>query len=312
MSQKLVIFVILLIIILLLSNRLLAQEQEGEIVIISERVGEVIDLEERNKFNLFRFVEGFQSATLFKLPDSSYVWKITYIDSTTGEQKIRQVSHAEIEIKELGEYIDHFEEIQAGKYQIKIQNAKDKLPKEEKPSLQTPVISRSKTEMSSTEFVAGLGGGVLLGILGGIIAPESQGDDPVEPIIGVISGFVLGSASGVVLTGKKLNDSGSTSGALLGAFICPLVGAILGPALFPDESDQILWGAFFGSFASPLGATIGYAISRPGEQSNSQALLYIKDSKLQIGIPSPMLRAVQLPNDGLSWEYHINLIVPEF
>lgn len=80
------------------SNQLYAQEEEGEIITISERVGEEIDKEEREKFELFPNIKGFQSAYLLKLPDNRYVFRITYLDEQTGELKIelKQVSQESI------------------------------------------------------------------------------------------------------------------------------------------------------------------------------------------------------------------------
>jgi len=75
-------------IVLFVFSQLYAQEHEDEIIIISERIGEVIDLEERNKFNFFLSVKEFQSAVLLKFPDGNYIWKITYVDSTTDNKLI--------------------------------------------------------------------------------------------------------------------------------------------------------------------------------------------------------------------------------
>ena len=61
---------------------------EGGKVIISDRVGEEIDLEERNKYSFFTDIKGFHSAVLHKLPDGNYAFKTTYQDETTGETKI--------------------------------------------------------------------------------------------------------------------------------------------------------------------------------------------------------------------------------
>jgi len=92
-----------------------AQEEEGEIIIISERVGKEIDQEEREKFSLFQGINGFQSAVFIKLPDNRYLLKITYLDENSGELKIKRSQHSEASIKNSGDYIDRFEEIQAEK-----------------------------------------------------------------------------------------------------------------------------------------------------------------------------------------------------
>jgi hypothetical protein len=94
-------------------GQLYAQEEEGEIIIISERIGKEIDPEENNKFKLFEGINGFQSAVYIKLPDGKYFLKITYRDDKTGEIKISRVLQSEASIKNRGDYIDRFEEIQA-------------------------------------------------------------------------------------------------------------------------------------------------------------------------------------------------------
>jgi hypothetical protein len=92
-----------------------AQEEQGEIIIISKRVGKEIDQQEREKFKLFQEINGFQSAVYIKLPDGRYFLKITYLDDKTGEIKISRVLQSEASIKNRGDYIDRFEEIQARK-----------------------------------------------------------------------------------------------------------------------------------------------------------------------------------------------------
>ena len=96
---------------------LFAQE-EGEIIVISEKVGKEIDKEESDRFKLFGDIKGFQSAVYLQLPDSSYFLKITYLDDKTGEIKISRIQQSEVSIKNRGIYIDRFEEINANKIDI--------------------------------------------------------------------------------------------------------------------------------------------------------------------------------------------------
>jgi hypothetical protein len=92
-----------------------AQEEEGEIIVISERVGKEIDQEENDKFKLFEGIKGFQSAVYIKLPDGRYFLKIIFQDDKTGEIKTSRTLQSEASIKNRGYYIDNFEEIQARK-----------------------------------------------------------------------------------------------------------------------------------------------------------------------------------------------------
>ncbi len=86
-------------------NQLYAQE-EGKIIIISKRVGEEIDKEERKEFGLFPNIKGFQSAVLHKLPDNRYVFRITYLDEQTGELKIERIQVSEESINDIRYQID--------------------------------------------------------------------------------------------------------------------------------------------------------------------------------------------------------------
>lgn len=69
-----------------------------EVVIVSEEVGEEIDLEERNLYGLFQNVEGFVQASYFKQPDGSYTIKLIRTDEDGNQvEKVNAVSFAGIE-----------------------------------------------------------------------------------------------------------------------------------------------------------------------------------------------------------------------
>jgi hypothetical protein len=109
-----------LYLVLFSSGQLYAQEEVGEIIIISERVGKEIDQAAREKFKLFEEIRGFQSAVYIKLTDGRYFLKITYLDEKTGELKISRIQQSEILIKIRGNYIDHFEELHVQNSHIRI------------------------------------------------------------------------------------------------------------------------------------------------------------------------------------------------
>jgi hypothetical protein len=97
-------------------NYVIAEDIEGEVITISERVGDVIDLEERNRFELFADVKGFRSASFMTLVDRGYTLRIIYLDETTGEEAVQLVPRTESDIRQIEEYLDHFEEIRSGEY----------------------------------------------------------------------------------------------------------------------------------------------------------------------------------------------------
>ena len=83
-----------------------ADTTSGKIIVVSDLVGEVIDLEERNRYNIFLGTKGFQTAVLLQLPDRKYAFKITYIDEKTGEEKIKLLHQIEADIVRLKEHIE--------------------------------------------------------------------------------------------------------------------------------------------------------------------------------------------------------------
>jgi hypothetical protein len=86
--------------------QLYAQDEDGKIVVIGEHVGEIIDLEERNIYNLFPDIEGFKSAVFLMLPDGSYMLKITRVDKANGEEIIIRTLIEERDIKRYANKID--------------------------------------------------------------------------------------------------------------------------------------------------------------------------------------------------------------
>jgi len=116
---------VLFIYIVFLSLGQLAAQEEGEIIIISERVGKEIDQEERDKFELFQGINGFQSAVYIRLPDNRYFLEITYLDEKRGELKIARIQQSEISIENGEYYIDRFEEIQEKKHQKAISDTSE-------------------------------------------------------------------------------------------------------------------------------------------------------------------------------------------
>ena len=72
---------------------------EKDVVIISETVGEVIDLEERNRYGLFREVDGFLSASYFKHAGNTYTIQLVTL-GPSGKEVTQEnpVSYAAVEM----------------------------------------------------------------------------------------------------------------------------------------------------------------------------------------------------------------------
>ena len=104
-----------------------AAQEEGKTVVVSERVGKIIDLEERNHFKMFSAAKGFQFAVFLQNPDGSYVAKITYEENGVTKERHRVLTREEL--LNIQEYLDNFEDIQRGTYSIEkySKTSKDKV-----------------------------------------------------------------------------------------------------------------------------------------------------------------------------------------
>jgi len=87
-------------------------EENEKVIIISEKVGEVIDVEERDRYTLFPQIEGFKSAVFLQLSDGSFVAEVTYEED--GVKKKERILQSEMAIESLKNYI---EKVSEGKIQ---------------------------------------------------------------------------------------------------------------------------------------------------------------------------------------------------
>jgi hypothetical protein len=79
---------------------------EGRAVVINERIGEVIDPQERDKYGLFGYIAGFLAAE-FRLQDDGTYWLyIMHTDPESGAAKIIKRQTDEITVQRLKEYIN--------------------------------------------------------------------------------------------------------------------------------------------------------------------------------------------------------------
>jgi hypothetical protein len=77
-------------------------------LVISERIGETIDPEERRQYDLFHGMEKFKEARFFALANGGYVLEIT-----TDDEKLVSVNRHQDAIIVLRDYINKYEEINA-------------------------------------------------------------------------------------------------------------------------------------------------------------------------------------------------------
>ncbi len=211
-----------------------AQTQE-KVIVISEKVGELIDEQERRLYHLFPWTQGFESAVFLQLPDGSYVAEITF--EKDGEEKKNRISQSKTAITELRNYIENY-----GRKNVQptIFSTKGKISAEPYPQrMGKPHISTGRTV---GEFFAGLGAGVGVGaggfLLGILVTPNSISDDAELPgsevfgrifvgLIGFAVAYPVGTAIGVYFTGNTDN----TKGSFLATFGGSVAGGVLGSGL---------------------------------------------------------------------------------
>ncbi len=95
----------------------------GRVVILSQRVGPVIDSTEREKFSLFQGIlirnfgstQSYRKAVVVQLLDSTYWVRLT-VGLKNQPERDTLVAYSPAVIRQLAEKIDHFEAIQAGTY----------------------------------------------------------------------------------------------------------------------------------------------------------------------------------------------------
>ncbi|UCD05302.1 MAG: hypothetical protein JSV98_09330 [candidate division WOR-3 bacterium] len=111
--MKRIVAVVLLVVIVLncapalpkVDHSLIEREQP---IVVSERVGDVIDAKERDQFGLFPAVEGFQEARFYRFREGGYALEIT-----TAEEKLLSVNSWSSAVLLMKDYIDNYERFES-------------------------------------------------------------------------------------------------------------------------------------------------------------------------------------------------------
>lgn len=88
-------------------------EPKGETIVISERVGSTIEPEERERFDLFKGINGFKSAMFYEMPGGGYEAVIL-----TENQKLAALNRDSLAIPILRDYINRYEEIKPSRVEF--------------------------------------------------------------------------------------------------------------------------------------------------------------------------------------------------
>jgi hypothetical protein len=81
-------------------------QEKGDVVVISPKVGEVIDRQERDRYSLFHASHNFQSAVILQRPDGSYVVEIT--EGVSGAEQVRTLPIDRQTLDQLGDQIEQY------------------------------------------------------------------------------------------------------------------------------------------------------------------------------------------------------------
>lgn len=290
------------IIVLSPFNLLLAQDKQNEVGIISQRVGDVIDLREKNYYQLFPDIMGFQSAIFLQLPDSTFIAKIFCLDDETEKVHFKRLS--ESEKISLRESIDQCEEIQIGIYKPTAVEAKQDgqlIKVYEKPGQ----LNHWKV---SGEVLAGFAGSSLAGLLSKDFLYKKTNNDHDEINWGFVIGSTLGNTLGVYLIGNL----GDETGDIFSTFIGSLVGTIAGMGLIVtiDRDRENIYSVVL-ILAQSAGAIIAFNKTRTRVvYKPDTALLNYNEGNWNLCCPRIQIKPN--PLRGGDWIQTVNLVSVDF
>lgn len=250
MRKKVLLMILLGLGILSRPNRLQAQDGDKD-VILSPRVGAVIDAKERERFQLFEGIPGFASAIIHQTAKGTYYADIL-LTSSDGSERHMTLWYSETEgesyLSKLAERIDHFEDLAAGRYQIgekpvrlrvgrlRIVAGREELIPASAPICVDEMISELDLNTPITLILKD--SSKVSGRLGFIDTEQSlitiERDDQVRV---ASSKYSLAEISGIEYTEKKLRWWPMVGGLLLGAAAGGLAGVLIASA--NDRSSTV-------------------------------------------------------------------------
>lgn len=88
-------------------GKVLQENKSSKVIIISTKVGEVIDRQERDKYQMFQAFPDFQSAKFLLMPDSTYAIHITYLKNKNQKTQTWNISKQEF-LEKYKKPLDYF------------------------------------------------------------------------------------------------------------------------------------------------------------------------------------------------------------
>ena len=178
--------------------------QKARPIVISVQVGETIDHEDREKFDLFHGIEDFKSAMFYGIPDGGYE-----VEIITEHSKLVAVNRDTKAIPIMRDYLDRYEEIKDATSAFE-----EKWQIVDYDDMGQP-ITRDEVNQAQQNYgccisgtLFGILGFVSGGVVGFILNPNpSSGldiEDVTYPITGAFIGGLVGGGIGVLI--GRMND----------------------------------------------------------------------------------------------------------
>lgn len=174
--------------------------QKARPIVISVQVGETIDHEEREKFELFHGIEDFKSAMFYGISDGGYE-----VEIITEHSKLIAVNRDTNAISIMRDYIDRYEEIKDSTSAFE-----EKWEIVDYDDMGQP-ITRDELNQAQQKYgcfrsglLFGILGFVSGGIVGSILSPSMEIESVTYAIIGAFIGGLVGGGIGVQI--GRAND----------------------------------------------------------------------------------------------------------
>lgn len=185
----------------------LSEEQE-KVIVISEKVGEVIDKEEREQYKLFPQIKGFKSAVILQLADDGFVAEVTYEEE--GEEKIRRIPLTADAFTSLKDVFKDFAEAHESEMTVKEQAT-------------AQAIADAKRDIDNSKWHLT---GFCLGPVGVMMANSTRPVVKEERLIGKSREYIDAYTSAYIITAWSYKTSNARKGCITstGALITCVVG----------------------------------------------------------------------------------------
>ena len=237
-----------------------AGEAKDKVVILTPRVGSVIDAAERQQYELFPEVRDFDRAVFLQTPKKTYYAKIMFA-GPDGARTDTTVQYSEDTLLVLAERIEHFEELKQKTYQMGEQPAKIQIAESE-PKSEGGVARRIRGTDVAVLLTSGQGiEGELVSVrVSSVLIATRTGD--IVPIRDTVVSHVIVKGSSHVARGLGL-------GFLEGTFGGMLFGGVIGDATarggHADETVGALGGAMLGAIVGAVAGTLSGGLKGAAE-----------------------------------------------